>query len=84
MLPPKIEDQLLEQLNDHFRSVSTKFVVSYRLDGEPRDHPVTSVYEGYDWIRAQPIGASHSVTHCRVLHADGPLAGQAAIVGLTC
>ena len=84
MLPPKVQDQLLERLNDHFRSLSTKFVVSYRLDGEPHEHSVNSVHEGYDWIRSQPMDASPLVTHARVLHADGPLAGQMAIIGLTC
>ena len=81
MLPPKIHDRLLEKLNDHFRSVSTRFVVAYRLNGEPREHPVGSVHKGYDWIRSQPMDGS--ISHSRVLHADGPLAGQSAIIGLT-
>ena len=79
MLPPTIHDHLLEKLNDHFRSASTKFVVAYRLNGDPREQPVDSAQAGYDWI----AHSSLDVTHARVLHADGPLAGRPAIKGLT-
>ena len=79
MLPLKIHDHLLEKLNDHFRSVSTKFLVAYRLNGEPREQPVNSADAEYDRIAFSSL----EVTHVRVLHADGPLAGQPAIKGLT-